>query len=453
MLSKDINQIHKSIFVTEDPKKANKQCNELLLQKGGSQNAMLLAYKSIALLKLYFGSKVWRTDRTLTNIFRYLTKSLILVETQVSAEEDDKTKKKNETLGFIHFRFALLYYHLKQFGNSKSHLDIATKVYSYSSSAEPSLPTWEYTINEKLTTDKNERISDNVKLDLTMFGEDDLQEDMQEINISEKVESFAEPESEINQTESPKELDEKKSHESVPTAVPESQSFLAAETKALTPKFKVDWYQTPQLVTVSLFTAHPPKSKENVSCSVTHNQYLEVSYPNPDSESNSEFQYNVKLAFKVANEIEKVFVGTKKLEITLRKSKSGHTWKTLEFHENQTDPSVLQDTASSSSTYTIKSPYTSKVDWNKFGSNISDDNVTAVPGDPNSVDIENESENEGGVDSFFQQLYKDADPDTKKAMMKSFLESNGTALSTDWQDVKEKKVETTPPDGMEAKKW
>lgn len=54
---------------------------------------------------------------------------------------------------------------------------------------------------------------------------------------------------------------------------------------------------------------------------------------------------------------------------------------------------------------------------------------------------------------FFKKLYKDADPDTRRAMMKSYTESNGTALSTNWQDVQKKKVETSPPEGVEAKKW
>lgn len=57
------------------------------------------------------------------------------------------------------------------------------------------------------------------------------------------------------------------------------------------------------------------------------------------------------------------------------------------------------------------------------------------------------------IDGFFKKLYKDANPDTKRAMMKSYQESNGTALSTSWSDVGSKKVETVPPEGLEAKKW
>ena len=38
-------------------------------------------------------------------------------------------------------------------------------------------------------------------------------------------------------------------------------------------------------------------------------------------------------------------------------------------------------------------------------------------------------------------------------MMKSYVESNGTVLSTNWTEVGEKKVECTPPDGMELHKW
>jgi suppressor of G2 allele of SKP1 len=62
-------------------------------------------------------------------------------------------------------------------------------------------------------------------------------------------------------------------------------------------------------------------------------------------------------------------------------------------------------------------------------------------------------EDDKDVNFFFKQLYKNATPEQQRAMMKSFTESNGTALSTDWNDVGKRTVETVPPEGVEAKKW
>ena len=45
------------------------------------------------------------------------------------------------------------------------------------------------------------------------------------------------------------------------------------------------------------------------------------------------------------------------------------------------------------------------------------------------------------------------DEDQRRAMMKSFVESNGTVLSTNWDEVGKKEVSCTPPDGMEVRKW
>jgi suppressor of G2 allele of SKP1 len=82
---------------------------------------------------------------------------------------------------------------------------------------------------------------------------------------------------------------------------------------------------------------------------------------------------------------------------------------------------------------------------------------TSAKGGPKNWDTldlgDEDDEKDDGVDDFFKKLYKDADPDTRRAMMKSYVESNGTSLSTSWAEASKKTYETSPPDGSEAKKW
>ena len=56
------------------------------------------------------------------------------------------------------------------------------------------------------------------------------------------------------------------------------------------------------------------------------------------------------------------------------------------------------------------------------------------------------SDDEGGdaVDGFFKKLYAGADPETRRAMIKSYTESQGTSLSTNWSEVSKGKVEAHP---------
>jgi suppressor of G2 allele of SKP1 len=60
---------------------------------------------------------------------------------------------------------------------------------------------------------------------------------------------------------------------------------------------------------------------------------------------------------------------------------------------------------------------------------------------------------DGAVNTFFQKIFGDADDDAKRAMLKSFQESGGTTLSTNWEEVSKAPVEVKPPAGSEWKKW
>ncbi len=51
-----------------------------------------------------------------------------------------------------------------------------------------------------------------------------------------------------------------------------------------------------------------------------------------------------------------------------------------------------------------------------------------------------DEEEEQSIDNLFQKLYSSANDDTRRAMQKSFYESNGTTLSMDWKTVGKKFV-------------
>ncbi|KAJ8489799.1 hypothetical protein ONZ51_g2710 [Trametes cubensis] len=72
---------------------------------------------------------------------------------------------------------------------------------------------------------------------------------------------------------------------------------------------------------------------------------------------------------------------------------------------------------------------------------------------PVSPDQDPNAGGDAAVNEFFKKLYADADEDTRRAMMKSYSESGGTTLSTNWDEVKKSKVDVKPPEGSEWKKW
>ena len=239
-----------------------------------------------------------------------------------------------------------------------------------------------------------------------------------------------------------------------------NQPKSKAEHAPLTPsRIRHEWYQSADTVTIALLAKGVPKEKALINI---ESRSLNISFP---LQSGSDFEFTLDPLFApIDPQLSSSKVMSTKVEFYLRKSQPGQKWPSIEGSETSADvtnPDKGSSTISArEKTSTIPAyPTSSKSgpkNWDKVASDLTKKPKKETSnGDIKDDDGVEEDEFEGGdeVNGFFQKLYAGADPDVKRAMMKSYQESNGTALSTDWSKVGKGKVETCPPDGMEAKKW
>ncbi|KAG5364367.1 Protein SGT1 [Yarrowia sp. E02] len=164
----------------------------------------------------------------------------------------------------------------------------------------------------------------------------------------------------------------------------------------------IDFFQTPTHINAYLYMPNLVNYTPKVSGT---SGSFKVTFTNTSNPQDS-FDKTVILHGDIEPELLQEKVYPTKLEIQMRKKTSGN-W-----------PSLEKGASGASSASSAMAAPTTK-DWSKI--QIEDDS-----------DDELNSEN---PDDFFKALYADADDDTRRAMMKSFVESGGTSLSTDWDKV------------------
>ncbi|XP_013773603.1 protein SGT1 homolog [Limulus polyphemus] len=201
-------------------------------------------------------------------------------------------------------------------------------------------------------------------------------------------------------------------------------------------KGRYEWYQTESHVVITILLKNLKDDDvkivflpEDLSCSIKlpggtdYNLELELSHEIVPSKS----------SWKLL---------PSKIEIKMKKAE-GIRWTALEkTEETRKLKQIPQDHSASAGPPTVyPSSAQHQKDWDKLVLDIKKEEETEKP------------EGEAALNELFQKIYAEGSDEVKKAMNKSFMESGGTVLSTNWQEVGSKHVEVKPPDGMEWKKW
>jgi suppressor of G2 allele of SKP1 len=186
------------------------------------------------------------------------------------------------------------------------------------------------------------------------------------------------------------------------------------------PNIRRDFYQTESDFVLTILAKNVNPKDLTVDFGP---QTLEVHAKLPDGE---DYELKTNLFAPIRPEACSYSVTRSKIEIRLRKD-SASTWPALECVEKKvfSAPPVYPSSSKN------------KKNWDKV-----------------EKEIEAETkDDDADINSLFAKIYNSGDEDMKKAMIKSMQESGGTVLSTNWSEVGKKKVDISPPDGMEWKKW
>ncbi|GAB5566378.1 integrin beta-1-binding protein 2 isoform X9 [Prionailurus iriomotensis] len=195
-------------------------------------------------------------------------------------------------------------------------------------------------------------------------------------------------------------------------------------------KIKYDWYQTESQVIITLMIKNVQKNNVNVEFSEKELSAL-VKLP-----SGEDYNLKLRLLHLIIPEQSTFKVLSTKIEIKMKKTEAVR-WEKLEGQGNV--PTPKQFVADVKNLYPSSSHYTRN--WDKLVGEIKEEE-------------KNEKlEGDAALNKLFQQIYSDGSDEVKRAMNKSFMESGGTVLSTNWSDVGKRKVEINPPDDMEWKKY
>eukprot|EP00257_Ricinus_communis_P026131 XP_025013545.1 protein SGT1 homolog A [Ricinus communis] len=155
------------------------------------------------------------------------------------------------------------------------------------------------------------------------------------------------------------------------------------------------------------------------------------------------YHFQPRLFGKIVPDKSQYQVLSTKIEIRLAKAEVIN-WTSLEYCKENIVPRKLNapsGTSVGSQRPLYPSSKTRAKDWDKLEAEVKKE------------EKDERLDGDAALNKMFRDIYQNADEDMRRAMMKSFVESSGTVLSTDWKEVGSKKVEGSAPEGMEMRKW
>ncbi|XP_013413149.1 protein SGT1 homolog [Lingula anatina] len=224
-------------------------------------------------------------------------------------------------------------------------------------------------------------------------------------------------------------------------AVPKGGQQSTPQTIAMPipAKIRHDWYQTETHVIVTILIKNVKKEDLTVEF---QEKMLSVTIR---LSSGSDYSLELDLANHIVPEQSITKILSSKIEIKMKKAE-GVRWTHL---EGDSDEKIKQFKPTPSTQPKSDNPDIHKYpssshsyhDWDRMAAELAKE------------EKEEKLEGDAALNKLFQQIYSDGSDEVKRAMNKSFSESGGTVLSTNWGDIGAKKTEVKPPDGMEYKSW